>query len=68
MSFPARKSKVELKNAIKTWHILKATYIIALLCISNETKAYFFEINIFVKYFETRTKTRSMGIKGATFD
>ena len=55
MSFPARKSKIELKIAMKTWDILKATYLIALLHISNDNTAYLFEISRYIKYFETRT-------------
>ena len=31
VSFPARKAKIEPKIAMKTWNILKATYLIALL-------------------------------------
>ena len=56
MSFPAQKSKIELKIAMKTWDILKATYLIALLHIPNESTAYLFEINRYIKYFKTRTK------------
>ena len=41
VSFPAQKSKIELKIAMKTWDILKATYLIALLHISNEYTALF---------------------------
>ena len=53
VSFPARKSKNELKIAMKTLDILKATYLIALLHISSENTAYLFEISRYVKYFET---------------
>ena len=55
-SFPAQKLKIELTIAMKTWDILKATYFIALLHISNENTVYLFEISRYVKYFETRTK------------
>ena len=48
MSFPARKSKIELKIVMKTWDILKATYLIALLLISNESTAYLFEISRYI--------------------
>ena len=34
--FPARKSKIERKMVMRTWDILRATYLIALLHISNE--------------------------------
>ena len=65
MSFPARKSNVELKIAIKTWNILKATYFkITLLHISNENTAYLLEIGRYIKYFETRTKHLLCGING----
>ena len=40
---------------MKTWDILKATYLIALLHISNDNTAYLFEISRYIKYFETRT-------------
>ena len=56
VSFPARKSKIELKSVMKTWDILKATYLIVLLHISNKNTAYLFEIGRYIKYFETRTK------------
>ena len=68
VSFPARKSKIEIKIAMKTWDILRATYLIALLHISNENTAYLFEIGGYIKYFETRTKHMIYGIKGGTFD
>ena len=68
VSFPARKSKIERKIAMKTWDILKATYLIALLHISNENTAYFFEISSYIRYFETRTKHLLCGSKGGTFD
>ena len=54
--FPARKSKIQRKIAMRTWDKLRATYLIALLHISNENTAYLFEINRYIKYFETRTK------------
>ena len=44
VSFPAQKSKIELKIDMETWNILKATYLIALLHISNENTVYLFEI------------------------
>ena len=70
VSFPARKFKIELKIAMKTWDILKATYLIALLHISNENTAYnyLFEISRYIKYFETRSKHLLCCIKGGTFD
>ena len=37
VSFPAQKSKFELKIAMKTWDILKATYLIALLIFKKKT-------------------------------
>ena len=49
---------------MKTWDILKATYLIVLLHISNENTAYLFEISSYVKYFETRTKNPKCGING----
>ena len=49
LSFSARKSKFELKIAMKTWEILKATYLIALLLISNENTACLFEISTYIK-------------------
>ena len=67
VSFPSRKSKVELKIAMEAWDILKATYLIALLHISNENTAYLFEISRYIKYFkyfETRPKRLLCGIKG----
>ena len=42
--FPAQKSKIEVKVAMKTWDILRSAYLIALLDISNENIAYLFEI------------------------
>ena len=44
MSFPAQKSKIELKIAMKTCDILKTTIVtvVALLHISNENTAYLF--------------------------
>ena len=53
---------------MKTCAILKVTYLIALLHISNENTAYLFEISRYIKYFETRTKHLLCGIKGGTFD
>ena len=44
----APKSKIELKIAMKTWDILKAAYLIALLHISNENTAYLFEISMYI--------------------
>ena len=41
---------------MKTWDILKATCLIALLHISNENTDFLFEISSYIKYFETRTK------------
>ena len=45
VSFPARKSKIKFITAVKTCDILKATYSIAMLHISNENTAYLFEIS-----------------------
>ena len=58
------KFKIELKIAMKTWDILKVTYmyLIALLHISNDDAAYLFEISRNSKYFETRTKHLICGI------
>ena len=60
--------EIERKIAMKTWDKLKATYLIALLHISNENTAYLFEIIGYIKYFEIRTKHLLCGIKGGTFD
>ena len=49
---------------MKTWDILKATYLIALLHISIENTAYLFERSGYIKYFETRTKHLLCGNKG----
>ena len=70
VSFPTRNSKIELKNAVKTWNILKdkATYLIALLHISNANTADLFEISRYIKYLETKTKHLLCGIKGVSFD
>ena len=68
VSFPARKSKIERKIAMKTWDLLKATYLIALLHISNENTAYLFEISRCIKYFKTSTKHLLCVSKGGTFD
>ena len=68
MPFPARKSTIESKIALKTWNILKATYLIALLQILTENTAYLFEISKCIKYFETRAKHLLCGIKGGAFD
>ena len=72
VSFPARRSKIELKIAMKTWDKLKATHLIALLYISNENTVYMFEISRYCKSFETRIKHLLCGIKGGggggTFD
>ena len=55
VSFPARKSNIELKLiAMKIWDILKDTYLTPLLHTSNENTAYLFEISRYIKYFETR--------------
>ena len=62
--FTAQTSKIELDIAMKTWDILKAIYLIALLHISNEDTAYLFEISRYIRYFETRTKHLMCGIKG----
>ena len=57
VSFPAQKSKIELKIVMKTWDILKAAlYLIALLHTSNENTAYLFEVSRYIECFETRTK------------
>ena len=68
LSFPAQKSKIEVKIAMKTWDVHQATYLIALLHISNENAAYLFEISRYIKYFEARTKHLLCGIKRGTFD
>ena len=68
VSIPAQKYKIERKIAMKTCDKQKATYLIALLHISNENAAYLFEISRYFKYFETRTKHLLCGIKGGTFD
>ena len=69
VSFPARKSKIELKIAMKTWNILKAThFIFVLLHIWNENMAYLFEISRYIKYCETKNKHLLCGIKGRAFD
>ena len=47
--------------------ILKATYLIALLHISNENTAYLFDISRYIKCFEARIKHLLCGIKGGTF-
>ena len=57
-------TKIERKNAMKTWDILKATYLITLSHISSENTAYLFEISRYIKYFETRTEHLLCGIKG----
>ena len=49
-TFPTQKSKIELKIAMKTWDILKATYLIALLYISNENML---EMSSYIKSFHT---------------
>ena len=54
---------------MKTWDILKATYLIALLHISNENMAYLFEIsryNNYIKYLVVQSKDQNLlyGIKG----
>ena len=59
---------IDFKIAIKTWDILKAAYLIALLHISNENTVYLFEISRYIKYFETSTKHLLCGIKGVGFD
>ena len=64
VSFPARKLETELKIVTKTWDILRATYSIALLHISNENTAYLVEISRHIKYFEIRNKHLSYDIKG----
>ena len=64
VSFPARKSKIELKIAMKTWNILKARYLTVLLHSSNENTAYLFEISRNIKYFETGTKHLLCGTRG----
>ena len=56
MPFPARKYKIKLKIAMKTWDILKATYLIALLHISNENTAYLFEISTYTNTFKALIK------------
>ena len=38
---------------MKTWDVLKATYLIALLHISNENTSYLFERSRYIKYIET---------------
>ena len=63
-SSSARKSKIELKIAMKTWDILKATYLIALLHISSEIMADLFELSRCIKYLETRAKRRLCSFKG----
>ena len=68
VSFPAQKSKIEFKIAMKTWDIPKTTYLIALLHISSENMAYLFEISSYIKYFETKTKHLLCDIKEAAFD
>ena len=53
---------------MKTWDILIATLLIALLHISNENTTYLFEISRCIKYFKTTTKQLLCGIKNGTFD
>ena len=66
--FPARKFKIEHKDAMKTWNKLKAIYLDILLQFSNEHTVYLFEIIRCIKYFKTRTKYLLCDIKGSTFD
>ena len=49
---------------MKTWDRFKATFLIALLHISNENTAYLFEISRYIKDFETRTKHLLCGLRG----
>ena len=65
VSFAALKSKTELKIAMKTWDVLKTTFLIALLHVSNDNMVYLFKISRYLKYFKTRTKHLLCGIKGA---
>ena len=64
VSFPTRKSKIELKITMKTWNILKATYLIALLHISNENTAYLCEISRYIKYIEQGPNTCDVALRG----
>ena len=57
VSFPAQKSKIELKIAMKTWDVLKATYLIALLHISNENMTYLFENEQIYQIFRNKDQT-----------
>ena len=68
MSFPAQKSKIERKIAIKTWDILKATYLIALLDISNENTAHLFEISRCIKYLKQGPNICYLAFNGGVFD
>ena len=67
VSFPARKSKIELKIAMQTWDKRKANYLIALLHISNENTAYLFEICRYIKSVSKQGPNTCCGIKGGTF-
>ena len=64
VSFPALKPKIEHKIVMKTWDILKATYLIALTDISNDNTAYLCEISRYIKCIDTRTKHLLCGIRG----
>ena len=44
VSFPAQKSKIELRIDMQICNKLKATYLIALVHISNENTEYLFEV------------------------
>ena len=63
VSFPARKSKIELKIAIKTWDILKATNLIALLYIPNENTAYLFEMSRYINISKQEPNTCYMTLR-----
>ena len=54
--FLLESPKLKLKFAMKTLNNLKATYLVALLHISNENTVCLFEISRYIKYFKTRTK------------
>ena len=58
------EARTKFSGSYKKKRVLKATYLIALLHISNENTAYLFEICRYIKYFERKTKHLLCGIKG----
>ena len=68
MSFPARKSNIERKIAMKTWDKLKTTYLIPFVTYFKWKHGLFVWNKQMYQIFRNKDQHLLCGIKGGTFD